>query len=405
MHVKKYGFYFFSCINLLLLTFVTGYGQISSSLKTHVEVIRKQGKPPVAFVNEVLETHDLVVFDDALHNAYEPFVFYRQLIKDPFFQQKVRYVFIEVFSITLQPYINDYFNSPVKDSSILLKVFQDDFSGYGWRHQTYLDLFSNIWDVNQKLPIEKRIKVIGVDQPVYWEAIHTRRDYDLFQESLAARDYFMYKMITASLENFSGTRKGIFLTNTRHAYKGIKNKKGDFYWNAATFLHQFHPGKIFSVRIHNVSLFIEQLKNTTGTKTTQGLDKYSYKWEKMANGTWDSAFAACGNKPVAIPLAGNAFGQSAYIGNHMLNVQEGQTIQDAYDAVIFIAPLEQLHFSASLDFIYTPAFITELKRRVILLHNNNTDELLKKEGVSTIEEFIKAIGQYKPVSKNELLRE
>jgi hypothetical protein len=146
-------------------------------------------------------------------------------------------------------------------------------------------------------------------------------------------------------------------------------------------------------------LFIEKNKEIAG-KTTEGLDRVSYRWEKMENGLWDKAFAATGNKPVAIPLHENIFGKAAYIGNHMLDVQQGQTMQDAYGALIFLAPLNTLHFSAKLNFIYTAAFKTELKRRILLLNENDVAGFLKKEGVSAIEEFIEKISGYEPMSKN-----
>ena len=40
--------------------------------------------------------------------------------------------------------------------------------------------------------------------------------------------------------------------------------------------------------------------------------------------------------PIAISLKDNVFGKTDYIGNHMLNVADGQTMYDAYDALIFL---------------------------------------------------------------------
>jgi hypothetical protein len=189
----------------IILTFfllISSYCYGQTAIDAYTTVIREQGHDPVAFVNQSLKKYDLIVFDDALHHAYEPFQFYIQLLQDKQFREKVKYIFIEVFSITSQPYVDKYLNSPVKDSTHLLKVFQDDFSGYGWRYQTYLDLFSAVWTINKALPIEEKIKIVPVDQPVYWEALHTRQDYDLFQQSLSGRDYFMYKNIQTTLKNF-----------------------------------------------------------------------------------------------------------------------------------------------------------------------------------------------------------
>jgi hypothetical protein len=387
---------------LLTASHRVAHAQQPCKLESYTEVIRQQGREPVDFCRQLLEKYDLLVFDDALHNAEEPFRFYIQLLQDKLLQQKIKYVFVEVFSITSQPYIDQYLESAVKDSTLLRKVFQDDFSGYGWRYQTYLDLIAAIWEINRALPAKEKIRMIGVDQPIYWEALHSRRDYDLFQQSLVGRDHFMYRTIVTALKDFSDGRKGIFLTNTRHAYKGIRNRKGKYYWNTATFLQQHFPGKTYSLRIHNVSLFIESVRSGEGGKTTEGLDRLSYRWRLMENGVWDSAFTMAG-KPVAIPLQGNCFGRAAYVGNHMLDAEPGQLMQDAYDGLIFLAPVRDLYFSARFDFIFTPVFKKELARRLLLLNDNDSAALYKKHDVKNMSELMEKITRFEPRRKNDFL--
>jgi hypothetical protein len=214
----------------------------------------------------------------------------------------------------------------------------------------------------------------------------------------------MYKIISTTLDNFNGQKKGIFLTNSRHAYKNIKRSNGQPYWNCGTFLYQWHPGKTYSVRIHNASLKIESQINNANNKSTEGLNQIKYSWIKMENGLWAKAFALKGNIPVAFSLKENIFGNAKYVGNHMLNVQEAQTMYDAYDALLFLAPLENLHFSARMDFIYTQDFKEELKRRIKLLNGDNINEELEKEGVRTIDGYIHKITQYQGKTKNTLLR-
>ena len=78
----------------------------------------------------------------------------------------------------------------------------------------------------------------------------------------------------------------------------------------------------------------------------------------------------------------------------MLNVLSGQAMYDAYDAVIFLKPLEDMHKTAKVDFIYTQEFKKELKRRYKLIFSDeqiakelndydagNLEELIEKEFV------------------------
>jgi len=315
----------------------------------------------------------------------------------------VKSVFVEVFSIAAQPAIDAYLESPTGDRMLLAQVFQDDFSGYGWRFETYMDLLATAREINRGLPPEQRIRVIGVDQPIYWEAIHTRQDYDIFQESLAARDYFMYKTILNRMDGFEQGTKAIFLTNTRHSYKHLRNREGDLFWNCATFFDQQYPGKSCSIRIHNVSLDVTGVKEVTGSTSTQGLEKMEYRWVRVASGAWDRAYAQSGSRPIAVPLRDNVFGRTKYVGNLVLAARPDQTMYDVYDAVVFLAPLEQLRFAAAMDFFYTPDFKQELRRRVELLEGDHLAQLLKDENAETLDALIEQFTKYGPEQKNSLV--
>jgi len=377
----------------------------TSNVDNYLKDLKTYGQDPIDFVNNALSKNDLIVFDDALHSAYEPFVFYNQLISSKSLSGKINFIFLEAINTTAQPAIDRFLNSKTKDSTILIKAFQDDYSGMGWRYQTYLDLFSKVWEHNQVVPDFLKIKVIAVNPPIYWEAIHTWKDYELFQNTLKSRDYFMYLEILNNMDGFTSGKKGIFLTNTRHAYKNIRNSKGKLYWNTTTFFDQWNPGKVYSIRIHNVTLSIDSVKDTAKRKSTDGLSEMVYNWIKMDNGDWDSAFALNDNKPVAVPFKNTKFGSTTYVGNHMLNVAPKTRMYDAYDALIFLAPMTNLHFSAEFNYIYTPEFKPELERRLRLLKGNDFEEFLRKNNATTFEEYFKNGFEYVPITKNNLLNE
>ena len=227
------------------------------------------------------------------------------------------------------------------------------------------------------MPEDEQLKVIGVSNPTYWSEIKSAKDFKLFQKSMRSHDFVMYKTIVEEMDNFQSGKKGVFLTNTRHAYKGIKNKKNELYWNTGTFFHQWHPGKTTSIRFHNVQFFLEKKETII------------FLWDRIGGGIWDSAFEVFGNNPVAIPLKENVFGMENYVGNHMLNSAPNQTMYDAYDALIFLGPLEKMHKTAIVDFIYTREYKNELKRRLPILYS---DEQLIKQfeeySVNSLEELI-----------------
>jgi hypothetical protein len=352
--------------------------------------MRECGKEPMAFVLDRLRDHDLLLFDDAMHTAVEPFEFYQKLIREPAFHRQVKYIFLEVLAINHQPLVNAYLDAEREDPTILYPAFQDDY-GTGFAYKTYFDLLHAIFEVNRQLPSAERIRVVCVSNPVHWSDIKTAEDVALFRRGLAGRDALMYEVILAELDHFRSGRKGIFLTNTRHAYKGIRDSQNRLYWNCGTYFHERHPGKTYSLRCHHLVLFIERPaeKNADRTSTAAGTERFVYRWAREGRGRWDEAWQRLGNKPMAVPLAGNVPGREPYVGNHMLDVAPGQTFADAYDAVLFLAPLEQLRQTAIVGEIYTPAFKRELARRYrILMTPAQLAAQIKEAGVGNLEELI-----------------
>jgi hypothetical protein len=88
----------------------------------------------------------------------------------------------------------------------------------------------------------------------------------------------------------------------------------------------------------------------------------------------------------------------------MSDVAVGTNMSDAYDAIIFLAPLTELHISAELNYIYTPQFKPELERRLKLL-KVDFDAFLKSNNVSSFDKYYEQISKYNPISKNTLIKE
>jgi hypothetical protein len=324
-------------------------------------------------------------------HAVEPFAFYRQLVREPAFSRQVKYIFLEVLPINLQPHLDAYLDTRPEQPALLYPAFQDDYGAGGMPYKTYFDLLHDVYEVNQKLPTAERLRVVAVSNPVHWPEIRTPTDLALFRKSLAGRDALMYEVILGELDSFRSGRKGVFLTNTRHAYNGIRDRQGRLYWNCGTYFHERHPGKTYSLRCHHLMLHIERARprDAAAPATTEGMERFSYRWARPGRGLWDDAWRRLGNRPTALALAGTAFGREPYVGNHMLDAAPGQALADAYDAVLFLVPLERLRRTALLADIYTAAYKQELARRYRLLYTPaQLTARLQAEGVGTLEELI-----------------
>jgi hypothetical protein len=346
---------------------------------------------PVAFVNRKLATHDVIIFDDGLHHARDPWQFFIGLVRNAEFAGKVNYIFFEVMAVNSQPLLDAWLDGKISDAE-LLPAFQDA-NDMGWALATYMDLLRAVREANAGKPAGQRMRVIATDMPTYYPLLKTHQDWEQTRTSGAARDYHMYAVVKEVMEDFKAGKKGILLTNTRHAYKGIRNSKGELYWNAGTFFQQHAPGRSYSVRVHTPILQVQR-RGAGKAATREGLDNLEYRWVRVADGLWDSALDAAGQQPKAVELAGTPFGAAPYLGNHMADAAPGQTLADAYDAVIFLGPLEAYQASATFD-IYTPAFKRELKRRIEIIETPEAlAQTVKQYG--SIEQYVDTVFKPKP---------
>ncbi len=366
-----------------------------------VQEIEQNGKPPLEFVLSALDDHYLLIFDDALHSAVEPWLFYEELVQQPGFRKRARHIFIEIVAVNDQSHLDAYFSTYPENRELYFPALQNVHIR-GWRYQTYADLFQTIHRVNAGLSEEERLIVHGVSTPSCWKEIESPADYAAqIGPAQLGRDNLMYSIIKDALHRLDGTERGIFLTNTRHAYTGLKDTEGDFYWNTATFFRQWHDNDAtLSIRFNAPFLnIIKSIEESEEVATSQGLERYEYGWTRAADGDWDRAFERGGGQPVALPLAGTAFGEAPYVGNRMHRAQSGQTMADVNDVVIHLLRLEEWRQSAVYSDIYTPGFQSEIVRRYrAAYHPSEIERMLARNGVESLEEFVKLVAEPEPMT-------
>jgi hypothetical protein len=357
-----------------------------------VAEIDGKGRDPVDFVLGELEGADLIVFDEGLHNAVEPWTFYGKLVADARFAARARTVFVEVIPYNAQGAIDAYLDAPSDDPSLLWPALWSALET-GWSYRTYVDFFAAVRRANESLPRDRRIRVIGVAPAAYWPLVATHDDFVRYRrDGFAPFDEGLYARILMHLDGFESGHKGIFLTNTRHAYTGLKRKDGSFFWNAATYFRQRHPGKTRSIRFNAPFLEVKDAGSEKGPTLGSISRGAVFGWTRADGGAWDAAFARRGNKAVALPLAGTVFGAAPYVGNQMLTAAPGQTLADVYDAVIHLKRLEDWRQSARETRLYTPTFRREVMRRLKLMYpGEELNGVLKGAGVATVEAYVALI--------------
>ena len=153
-----------------------------------------------------------------------------------------------------------------------------------------------------------------------------------------------------------------------------------------------------------MSLHVKAQKQHVKNASTEGMERTVYEWIRLDDGRWDQAFEQFGNRPVAVPFKGNCFGETPYTGNHSADVLPGQTQYDAYDALIFLKPLEETRFSAHTKFYYSEEFKEELEHRVRVMHGHELDDFLHRNQAASIKDYVEKLSESVPASPNPLVK-
>ena len=88
----------------------------------------------------------------------------------------------------------------------------------------------------------------------------------------------------------------------------------------------------------------------------------------------------------------------------MSYVEEGQTMYDAYDALIFMKPLEKTNFSGHTAFYITKEFKREMVHRIEVMYGHDLDAFLHRHKVNSIEEYIENHSKPSPEKSNPLVK-
>ncbi|MBR9824696.1 MAG: hypothetical protein GYB36_02695 [Alphaproteobacteria bacterium] len=360
--------------------------------------IAEHGQAPAQFVYDALDEHALVIFDDGLHNLEAPWTFFRELIASEAFAMRARHVFIETWSVNDQPHIDAYLSTYPEDQTLLYPAMQNA-AIHGWRYASYIDLLSAIHAFNENRAGDERLQVHAVSTPAYWGEIETPADFENYIGiAQSGRDGFMYSAIRRTLDNMSGEERGVFLTNTRHAYTGLRSRDGQLFWNTATYFAERYPDQTYSIRINAPFLIIErEAGDQSSPATGEGLEQIEYRWGRADDGRWDAAFATHQDMPVGIELTGTSFGASPYIGNLMLNAAPGQSMEDVYDGLIHLGPISEMQTARTFHEIYTPAYRAEVARRYRNAYTpDDLQTYIERNGVETLESFIELLAEPDP---------
>jgi hypothetical protein len=317
-----------------------------SHLKPYVEFLDKRGREPHAFMMKAFKNYKLVVMGE-IHNRPKYWAFNTELIRDPSFAKTVGTIYIELPS-NHQSNIDDFLVKNTCQKEIVIQMLRDYFE-LGWPCKPTLDFFVAVWEVNQKLPSDKKLRIRLVDMQRPWEKIQERKDWQQYDVD---RDLFMAQNILKDRQSYKDKRNGFFIVGMGHAMEG-------FYFvdqktphkSAGWHLKQALGDQLFTVFQH--APVMTNKGRTTG---------------RLALGLIDTVFARLDDRPVAFTLRSGPFGMLTFDGMPDKNIYGN--FGDGYDAYLYLVPHEDEILSPLIDGFYSDDFMPEIDRRYRLMSGN-----------------------------------
>lgn len=315
-----------------------------SHLKPYVAFLRKHGREPHTFMMEALRKYRLVAIGE-IHHRPTYWAFNSALVRDSAFAESVGTIYLELPS-NHQGAIDRFLTQATCEKELVIVMLRDFFE-LGWPCQPTLDFFVAVWEVNQALPAEKKLRIRLVDMPRPWEKIQKKEDwraYDVDRGLLMARNILHDRRTT------NDKRNGLIIFGMAHAMEALYSIDQTTPRPSAGWRLQEALGdQLFTVFQHAPVI--------TNSGVVSG---------RLALGLIDTAFAQLDDRPIAFSLTEGPFGELRFDG--MPDFAVSGSFGEGYDAYLYLIPLEDEMMSPLIEGFYSEAFMPEIDRRYRLMH-------------------------------------
>ena len=186
-------------------------------LRPFVEFLRREATDPMTLMLQALATHRVVIIGE-VHHRPRYWAFNSALVCDKAFPERVGVIFMEL-PCNDEPLVEQFLAAPTYDPQPIIEILRDMQMG-GWPDQAELDFIKTVWEVNQGLPNERRLRIVLVDNPWPWKEIITPADWKRFDIGRMEqnRNQIMTDNILRDLrEHAADPRHALFIVGYVHA--------------------------------------------------------------------------------------------------------------------------------------------------------------------------------------------
>ncbi|MGO8699049.1 MAG: hypothetical protein ACLQVY_15140 [Limisphaerales bacterium] len=322
-------------------------------LHSFVEFLRREAAGPKTFLLQALASHQVVILGE-VHHRPRSWAFYSSLVREKTFVERVGVIYMELPGND-QALVGQFLTAPKYDPQPIMEMLRDveDGSHLGWPDQGTLDFFKTVWEVNQGLPKEQRLRILLPDWERPWKTIAKRADWKKYDVD---RDQRMADNILRDLrEHSADLRHALFIVGYGHAMVNL-SVGGAPMKSAGWRLRE----KLGDTNVFAVFPDSPVLGNWGGVNG------------RIALGLFEAAFAELTNRPMAFPLDHGPFGEQIFDAS--MDVVTADLFRNGYQAYLYLGPYEDEIFASIIPGFYTDGFVRELDRRYRLMNGKGLVE-------------------------------
>ncbi len=328
-------------------------------LRPFVEFLRREAADPQAFLLKALASHQMVILGE-VHHRPRYWAFYSSLLRSRAFAKRVGVIYMEL-PANDQGLVDQFLAAPNCDAQPIIEMLRDVEWALGWPDQPMLDFFKAVWEANQELPREQRLRVVLADMEFPWKKIRQRNDWHVYEHE---RNERMADNVARDLRTHStDPRHALFIVGYLHAMVDI-TAGGEPFKSAGWRLRDtLGETNVFAIFPH--SPVIANMGGGNG---------------RIALGLFETAFAALTNRPMAFPLDHGPFGEQVFDAS--INLPTADAFCKGYHAYLYLGPIEDEVFSPLIPGFYTDDFVQEAERRYRIMSGKG---LVEGEGIKRLD--------------------
>jgi len=320
-------------------------------IQPYLDFLEHQNMSAKNYVLSLFKTNDIVILSERKHYEYTQYKTIIDIISDDYFINNVKNIFVEVGVSTEQEKVDEFLNSEnLTESEIsekALAIYRNIPFLASWDKTVYYDFLINLYQINQNLEPDKKLRLYYSDIPFSWAKIKSQDEYRLFLDTINTRDSIIASQIINNYENIKfDNKKALVIMNYRHGFTNIylksEEKKVN---NVGRFLKEKYKDKVASVLINDIYMDLKD-------------DYYP-----IQNGKWDAAFEYMKKSDIGFNFKDSPFGNDKF---DMYPVENDLTYKDVFTGFIYTSPIDSFIFKKGVKNYISSEFENEYTRRMIL---------------------------------------